>query len=363
MKPRRTPPGELARLWAAMPVRLSSVEVRRRAVPLADYPGGPRPSSVVCLSGDGCRGFGENVAFTDEEQDRFMARVPHFLAVVSENGDKAGHKDDDKSAASVEWWTMRLASAGPSPRAPYERAALEAALIDLAMRQGGWSLGELAGAAEGGVPVRYVASFAASPDPCGQIRRLRRGGYVGDLKLDVDPGWDQRTCEALAAERGVAILDFKGRGTAETVRRLAALFPETIFEDPPPGATPPRVSRDIAVGDADVALIAASRGEAVNLKAPRMGGPLELLKGLQLVLQAAETAHARRPSVPAYFGGMFEVGVGRIQARQLAALYCSDAPNDLALNIEAGADAHAAGGGAASPPVIVRLDGIGFGAL
>ena len=77
---------------------------------------------------------------------------------------------------------------------------------------------------------------------------------------------------------------------------------------------------------------ARARGEAVNLKAPRMGGPLELLRGLERAL-ALEQAGEPGARFSAYLGGMFEVGVGRAQARQLAALYCGTAPNDLAPNV------------------------------
>ena len=57
---------------------------------------------------------------------------------------------------------------------------------------------------------------------------------------------------------------------------------------------------------------------------------------------------------PVYFGGMFEVGVGRRQAKQLAALYCSTAPSDLSLNEAAAAAPRA------SSPAVIRLDQPGF---
>jgi len=47
------------------------------------------------------------------------------------------------------------------------------------------------------------------------------------------------------------------------------------------------------------------------------------------------------------------VSVGRTQARQLAALYAADAPNDLALVGRRVAE---------SSPAAIRLDTIGFGA-
>ena len=82
-----------------------------------------------------------------------------------------------------------------------------------------------------------------------------------------------------------------------------------------------------------------------------MGGPLEVLRGLESALATP----APHPAFPAYLGGMFEVSVGRTQARQIAALYCAPAPNDLALN-------QAAPSAALEPsPMLVRLNVPGFG--
>jgi hypothetical protein len=95
---------------------------------------------------------------------------------------------------------------------------------------------------------------------------------------------------------------------------------------------------------------ALARSESINLKAPRMGGPLCVLRSLE---------RASRSPAQAYLGGMFEVDVGREQARQLAALYCPLAPNDLAPNrAVSGNPDHRP---LEKSPVRVRLDGPGFG--
>ncbi|HEY4184403.1 MAG TPA: hypothetical protein VGP07_05005 [Polyangia bacterium] len=291
-------PGELADVLGALPVRVTGVEVVRSAVALEDYPGGPRPSSVVRLSGDGQVGCGENVAFTDEEHARFAAGAAGLLV-------SAGRVD---------------ASIAPAARG-YERAALEAALIDLALRQTGTTLAALTGVAR--ASLRVVLSFAARSDAAAHVWQLRAAGRTEALKIDVDPTWDQAAREELARQPGIAILDFKGRGDARLAAELSALFPEAIFEDPPGGTTHENIARDASLDGAGAVAVALARGESVNLKAPRMGGPLEVLRGLEL---AARTG---RPGA-AYLGGMFEVDVGRTQARLLAALFCSDATNDLA---------------------------------
>jgi L-alanine-DL-glutamate epimerase-like enolase superfamily enzyme len=84
---------------------------------------------------------------------------------------------------------------------------------------------------------------------------------------------------------------------------------------------------------------------AVNVKPARIGGVLE-------ALDVVAACAAR--GIAVYFGGMFEVGVGRAQLQALAALLCPDAPNDVA-PIAVGETP------APRPPrLVVPDDGIGF---
>jgi hypothetical protein len=80
-----------------------------------------------------------------------------------------------------------------------------------------------------------------------------------------------------------------------------------------------------------------------------------LLRGLERAL-APEQPCEPSARCSAYLGGMFEVGVGRAQARQLAALYCGTAPNDLAPNV-----ASARNSMRANSPATIYLDRPGFG--
>jgi hypothetical protein len=306
-------PRALARRLATLPVRVTELRCRSGHVALADYPGG-RPFTLLALSGDGHTGFGENVAFSDGEQQAFVHGVEGMLA---------------RAAGPV------AAILGAGLR-PHDRAALEGALIDLAMRQSGLSLRDTGAPEE--APLRWVRSFAARSDPGPHGSALG-----GELKVDVHPGWSDAEIAALAAEP-VAILDFKGEGSAELCARLSAAFPSAIFEDPPVGCRHARVAHDRSVmNERDVA-VAVARGDRVNVKAPRMGGFLAALEALALARGQC------------YFGGMFEAGPGREQARALAALFCADAPNDLA-PLEGGMSAVTGGS-----PSVIRLDGVGFGA-
>jgi L-alanine-DL-glutamate epimerase-like enolase superfamily enzyme len=308
-------PRALAERLSAWPVRLGGVRCRSGRVALADYPGG-RPLTLVALSGQGHTGWGEHVAFSDDEQQAFVLAVESHFATA------------EGPVATI------LRPGIPT----YARAALESAIIDLALRQAGASLRDLTGV--DAAPLRWVCSFA-DPDPAARARACG-----GEVKVDVDPAWTEATIVALAREP-VAILDFKGTGTLALAARLAAAFPAAIFEDPPEGTAGVRVARDRSLLTEPAVVAAVGRGEAVNLKAPRMGGFLPLLRAL---------GHAREAGALAYLGGMFEAGPGREQARQIAALYCADAPNDLAPL--AGGLGSIEGGS----PAPVRLDAPGFGA-
>jgi L-alanine-DL-glutamate epimerase-like enolase superfamily enzyme len=317
----RPSPEDLAEALARLPVQVQEVRCRTGPVALDDYPGGRRPSTLVTVSGGGHTGYGENVAFTEAEQRAFAARAGDL--VVSGDGAVGG-----RVSARAE---------------PFARAALESALVDLALRQGGRGLAALTGVEV--APLRWVSSFGALARPGARLRALRAAGRTEGLKLDVDPGWSEEDLQALRADGGVVILDFKERGGAALCARLAACLPDALFEDPPAPCAPARVARDRPLRTVAAVEAAACRDEAINLKAPRMGGPLALLRAL---------GAARRRGALIYFGGMFEVGPGRAQARQLAALFCGEAPNDL--GPLSGAMAPPQG------PSRVRLAPVGFGA-
>jgi hypothetical protein len=341
-------PGQLARALGELAVRVEAARVERRAVALDDYPGGARPSSILRLTGHDQTGSGENAAFSEAEHEAFAASVESWLVDAAKHG-----------AVPVN------AVIGGISR-PYERAALEAALIDLALRQAGLSLYDLTGTRR--ASLRFVRSFAADPEPERVIQHLRDSGYSGDFKVDVDPGWQAGTLERLARDASIVIFDFKGRGDARLAQRLAASAPHALLEDPPSGfealagpADRARISRDANLLDPGRVAVALARGESANLKAPRMAGPLAVLRSLEQSFQLAappaseSVSQKARPRV--YIGGMFEIGVGRTQAQQLAALYCHDAPNDLAQNL----NSHSKPSAPSSPPMLIRLDTPGFG--
>jgi hypothetical protein len=328
MAPRRIDAKALARALAELPVHIESVLCRFGGLALASYPDGPRPTSIVAISGRGATGYGENVAFTADEQRAFAHRASSLLTLKQE-GTTVGHCIADDAS-------------------PFERAALQSALVDLAMRQQKLSLRDLCGG--GVVPriaeLRWVTSFDRLSHPAVHVRAARAASRALEFKIDVDPTWSNTAIAELERQAGVVTFDFKDAGDADLARRLSARFPGVIFEDPPAGSRHDLIARDrglLTLADVEAAV---GRGEIVNFKIPRLGGPIPTLEAIAL---------AQKRNRSFYFGGMFEAGPGREQARQLAALLCSGAPNDLG-PLQ----------GAMSPPrprspSWVRLDNIGFG--
>jgi L-alanine-DL-glutamate epimerase-like enolase superfamily enzyme len=309
---------------AALDVAVEEAACRSAEIALADYPDGARPTAVVTLAGAAAEGVGEHVAFTSREhatfRDRLVPRVPR------------GRGRLDAFVAAVQ----KLSDD------PYDRAALEAAAIDLALRQARTSLARLVDLDPR--PVRYVLSFGRLRDPAAA---LDAAGAL-EVKLDVEPGWDDATLATLAESGRVAIVDWKGGGDRAAHERLHAALPDALVEDPAPEAAPwsPSLAARLAA-DAPVvrAIDVAGDGAgpaAVNVKPARMGGVLEAL---------AAAARCARLGRTVYFGGMWEVGPGRQQLRVLASLVAPDGPNDVAPLVH---------GGLRPPRLRVDASAIGF---
>lgn len=339
-RPARVAPGELARRLGALDVEVERLEIDVRRVDVIGYGDAGRPSSVVRLSGGGHAGRGEHVGFSSEVHERFARRAASSFRPY---------------AAPLARWLAESGAVFGDDEPPHARAAVEAALVDLALRQHASSLAALAGVLDPRrAPMAYAISFAPVADPARRVRAHRAETPGAVFKIDVDPRWDARALDALGElADAVAVLDFKERGDAACVRRLADRFPGAWLEDPPLGLreTPAdlreRLVRDMPVRcAADVDRLAAGCG-AINLKAPRMGGVLALLAALE---------RADALGLEAYLGGMFEVDVGRAQARQLAALFTGGARNDLAPIPRPGDPPPQAS------PLAIPLDGHGFGA-
>lgn len=333
----RLGPGALAERLASIPLRIEGHRVETGSYPAVGYYGGePRPTGVVTLAGGGFEGRGENVAWDPEDQRVFAEAcdplVPTGRTTV---GELSGSLLD----AAAE---------------PYHRAAIEGAAIDLALAQSDSNLFRLSGSEPR--PVSFCWSIHEKDDPVRAVEDLLSLCPTARIKIDVpEDGWPERVWEALAATERIVVLDFKRRSVPlDGVFRAHRHLPAAWLEDPPlearsattDGGWTSRVSLDGYVEAAADLERPPLPVAAVNVKASRVGGWLEALRILEV---------CRRRGWDAYFGGMFEVVVGRRQARILASLFTTDSWNDLA-PIREGEGAELA-----ATPLEISNDSPGFG--
>lgn len=312
-------PGQLGERLAGLPVTIDEVTVERGSVEVPGYyDGAARPTGIAVLRGRGLEGRGECVAWYADEQDAFAAAAPGLAA------------PGDTTVGAL---SRALAGAADDP---YHRVAVEGAAIDLALRQAERSVFDLADRRPRSI--RFCHSIGrdaitAAGGPVAAVEALLDALPGARVKLDVLPtGFADAAWQALAAAGRVVVVDFKREGDPAQVERAHAALPEAWIEDPSPQAIEAAARRGGAAWTARASLDgyvsrAADLADpplppgAINVKAPRVGGWLEALRCLEVVRQRGWSA---------YFGGMFEVGVGRRQARVLAALYTGGAWNDLA---------------------------------
>jgi hypothetical protein len=188
-------------------------------------------------------------------------------------------------------------------------------------------------------PVRFVNSLGLGKEPSIEPvrRRLARSPGVR-FKLDAEATWGPALVEEVAATGAVDTIDFKGQYGSEVKdpKALAALydhvlaaFPDAYLEDPRDlpeieqrlGDRLERVSCDAPIRDAEDIGATPLAAHIVNVKPSRIGGLRRLFDVY---------SHCARERRPTYGGGMGELGVGRGQIELLAALFHSDAPNDVA---------------------------------
>lgn len=294
--------------------------------------GWERRTTVIRLHGGGQTGAGEDVWTDADDQRRFA---------------DAGPVLDLTGSWTLERFSRHLDEIGvfPDPPSPiatgFRRWGFEAAALDLALRQGDRSLGEVLGRRP--EPVRWVLSIRlAAPEAASSVApiRARLAAYPGlRFKLDPVDDWDDAFVAELRAAAGprVDVLDFKAHyhGTSVDTRpdpllysRCLAAWPEAIIEDPsldPSVAAVmedhwTRVSWDAPIHSAgDVAALARAP-RVLNIKPARFGS-----------LRALCTAYdyCAACGIEMYGGGFFELGPGRGQLQYLASLFHPHGPNDV----------------------------------
>ena len=294
------------------------------------FPTGFRRLTTIVryVDDEGRVGLGEDVAYSEIDQERLRARGPvHELAGDWTLASFSNHLDQ-----------VELFDAPPEQEAyvDYRRWAFESAALDLALRQAGQSLHAVLGRAC--EPMRFVVSMRM-PEPTLDPLMALRERYPGTrFKLDLEASWTRDFVRELRELDCVDTVDLKGlyEGTPVDLApdpaayaMVAEELPDVWIEDPAwndetKAVLLPHVDRVTwdapihSIADVD-ALEVAPR--CLNCKPSRFGA-------LERLFDFYDECAARGISL--YAGGQFELGVGRSQIEYLASIFHPDAPNDCA---------------------------------
>jgi O-succinylbenzoate synthase len=217
------------------------------------------------------------------------------------------------------------------PRHPMASAAVEAAVVDLALRRHDESLAGALGADTSALARTVVLSALGTADGTADGDELVAmvdaavAGGARMVKFKVSPATDLGALVALRRERpAVSIaVDANGSlvGANEVVAGLAGLGLAYVEQPAPPRSTHAAALRSalgvpVALDESAVspealeAALAAGEGDIVNVKPARLGG-------IAAALRCVEVARSHGARV--FVGGLLETGVGRAVAAALAA--------------------------------------------
>ncbi|MHB1343912.1 MAG: enolase-like domain-containing protein [Thermoleophilia bacterium] len=315
-----TVPGRLYAAIAALPLLIEEHDfaILKQAV----SSGFERVTTVVRLRGDGREGVGEDVTYEAEAHERVLPERTAFPL--------AGSRTLGEHAALLEELL-------PAETGPHARWGFESAALDLALRQAGVTLGEVMDRRPS--DLRFVVStrLGSPPDPDIVLGWLRAEPSL-EFKLDPQSSWTPGMAARLAATGRVRVLDLKGfykdspvdqDYDPELYEMVAREFPDAFIEDPAPtdeAFTVLESARSRLTWDAAIHSVADVRNlrwrpAAVNMKPSRFGSLRRLFETIEYCLDEG---------IPMYGGGQFELGPGRGQIQELAALFYPDNPNDVA---------------------------------
>jgi len=316
------------RTWsklADLKLTIDSVELLPRSLSVGSK--FERRTTVLKFRGDGMSGLGEDVIYDSAEQERFQQGTLDWPRGEFDLANFSAALDDIELFERPPQQAMYL---------DYRRWGLEAAALDLALRQAGKTLAEQLDLAPR--PVRFVASMGLGhPPETGKLHGLLARAPGLRFKLDANPEWSRELLDELAALNAIDVVDFKGayKGTpvdtapdAQLYRHVAEALPQVVLEGPAwidetAVALEPyhdRISWDAPIHSvADMeALPFAPR--VINIKPSRFGTVERLCDAYD---------YCAHRGITMYGGGQFELGIGRHQIQTLASLFHADDPNDV----------------------------------
>ncbi|GAB3019389.1 enolase-like domain-containing protein [Natronobiforma cellulositropha] len=346
---------------ASLPVRIDAVSTAQRTRETSsDF---TRVTTVVSLTGE--RDDGDGVV-TGRGEDVTYETAEHEALAERGLPDLTGEFTVDSFSAHLDG--LDLFPGGAPDRSVfrnYRRWALESAALDLALRQAGTDLPTALGRTE--EPLRFVVSTRlGEPPTTDRLDTLAERDPSLEFKLDPTPEWDDDLVASLAEFDAVRILDLKGQyeGTEVDVpadpdlyERVLEAFPDAVVEDPAvTDETRPvletytdRLSWDAPIHGVEDVEALPWEPRWLNVKPSRFGSLESLFETL---------AYCDERDIRCYGGGQFELGVGRGQLQQLAALYYADTPNDVAPRRYNDPDP---GEGVPGSPLAPPAETVGFG--
>ncbi|MDX6475078.1 MAG: hypothetical protein QOH95_589 [Gaiellaceae bacterium] len=307
-------------LIAPLALEIDGIEYERATQTVSS--GFERVATTIVVRGRGHEGRGEDICYTPSDHDLFPP--PGSLGL-------GGSHTFASASQSLEAVALFTGEPGMPASRDYRRWAFESALLDLALRQAGSTLGEVLGREP--APVRFVVSTRDD------IRSWLAVAPDLEFKVDPIPGeWSEAHMDALAATGRVRVADVKAHYVGTPVdttpdaafhRLVADRFPEAVIEDPSLspdvlaalGDDLDRLSFDAPIhslADVDALPFAARH---LNIKPSRFGPLSRLFECLDAGLERG---------IALYGGGQFELGIGRGQIQEIASLFHPDAPNDVA---------------------------------
>lgn len=227
------------------------------------------------------------------------------------------------------------------PDHPMASAAVEAAVIDLALRRSGRSLAAMLGATTTSVGRCVVITGADTvPEMLDVVARAVSGG-ADMVKLKVSAPWDPAVLDAVAASWPDLAVAVDANGSiANEPKLLSALDAHHVayIEQPAPAgddrglaaiaaqlSVPIALDESVTTASALNDSLAGGAGTMVNIKPSRVGGLVSALECVDV---------ARSHGAAVFVGGMLETGVGRAAAVALAAaVACDDSVTSLSTDL------------------------------
>ncbi|MCW2928345.1 MAG: hypothetical protein JWM86_2313 [Thermoleophilia bacterium] len=326
-------------LDALLPLPVTVAELTTSQLELAGATSFSRIATIVELHGGGHIGRGEDIAYSADAQEALPAELAKL--------DLAGEWTVASLSAHLDTIRLDLPNGMGDDKDGYHRWALEAAVIDLALRQRGVNLAELVD--EEWQPVQVSLSMGlGSPPSADVVRRWVEQDPSVTFKLDASMAWTHDLVGELASiGHAVSTVDFKALYHGDWAENDYPVSLYRVVADGLPGAILEDARLDDEVLDAfdedalgrlawdypitavaDVPGIEGStatfsdlRPGAINIKPSRFGTIGRLLDTI---------ARCDAEGIPCYSGGQYELGIGRTQVQAIASLCYPDAPNDCA---------------------------------